>query len=114
MKLKPNNIEFATFSDGVCDIYYEDNEGNKEYKYNSLGFTNRVLGYNRYFTAKANQVKVSAVIRIPKVKGIDTHDEIEIRGLGRYSIELIQEIFESNPPCLDLTLKQLEMFEVTK
>lgn len=114
MKLKPNNIEFVSFSDGVCDIYYEDNEGHKEYKYNSLGFTNRVLGYNRYFTAKANQVKVSAVIRIPKVKGIDTHDEIEIRGLGRYSIELIQEIFESNPPCLDLTLKQLEMFEVTK
>lgn len=114
MKLKPNNIEFVSFSDGVCDIYYEDNEGNKEYKYNSLGFTNRVLGYNRYFTAKANQVKVNAVIRIPKVYGIDTHDEIEIRGVGRYSVELIQEIFESNPPCLDLTLKQLEMFEVTK
>lgn len=114
MKLKANNIEFVSFSDGVCDIYYEDNEGNKEYKYNSLGFTNRVLGYNRYFTAKANQVKVNAVIRIPKVNGIDTHDEIEIRGVGRYSIELIQEIFESNPPCLDLTLKQLEIFEVNK
>lgn len=114
MKLKPNNIEFVSFSDGVCDIYYEDNEGNKEYKYISLGFSNRVLGYNRYFTARANQVKVNAVIRIPKVSGIDTHDEVEIRGVGKYSIELIQEIFETNPPCLDLTLKQLEMFEVNK
>lgn len=113
MKLKPNNIEFISFSDGICDIYSEDNEGDIEYKYTSLGFTNRVLGYNRYFTASANQVKVNAVIRIPKVYGIDNHDILEIVGLGKYSIELIQEIFESNPPCLDLTLKQLEMFEVT-
>lgn len=112
MKIKLNNIEFTSFSDGICDIYCEDNEGNKVYKYNSLGFENRVLGYNRYFTAKANQVRVNAVIRIPKVIGLDIHDNVEIRGIGKYSIELIQEIFESNPPCLDLTLKQLEMFEV--
>lgn len=109
MKIK-TKMEFVSFNDGICDIYCEDEEGNKEYKYYSLGFSNRVLGFNRFFTAKANQVKVNAVIRIPKISGVDNHDTVEIIGAGKYSIELVQEIFESNPPCLDLTLKQLEVF----
>lgn len=112
MRVKNKNIEFVSFSDGVCDIYYEDEEGNKTYKYKSLGLSKRVLGFNRFFTAKASQVKVNAVIRIPKIPGIDNHDNVEIKGCGRYSIELIQEIFDTNPQSIDLTLKQLEMFEV--
>jgi len=112
MKIKVPNIQFISFNDGVCDIYYEDEEENKIYKYKTLGFTKRVLGFNRFFVAKANQVRVNSVIRIPKIQGINNHDNVEIRGLGRYSIELIQEINDVNPPSLDLTLKQLEMFEV--
>lgn len=111
MKIK-TDIEFISFSDGICDIYTEDEEKNKTYKYNSLGFTQRVLGFNRYFTASANQVKVNAVIRVPKVPNINNHDIVEIKGKGRYSIELLQEITDTNPPSIDLTLKQLEMFEV--
>ena len=114
MKIKNNNIEFISFSDGICDIYYEDEEGNKTYKYKGLGLSKRVLGFNRFFTAKANQVKVNLVIRVQRVLGLDIHDNVEIKGLGKYSIELIQEIFEVNPPSIDLTLKQLEMFEVKK
>lgn len=112
MKIKADNIEFISFSDGVCDIYTEDEEGNKTYKYNGLGFSNRVLGYNRAFAAKAAQVQANAVIRIPQVSGIDMHDTLEIKGLGKYDIELVQNIFNTNPLSIDLTLKQLEMFEV--
>ncbi|WP_143316869.1 hypothetical protein [Clostridium sp. HBUAS56017] len=113
MKIKVNNIEFTSFSDGICDIYYEDEEGNKTYKYNNLGFQNRVLGFGRHYAAKAVQVQTNAVIRISQVPGIDNHDILEIKGVGRYDIELVQNIFESNPPSIDLTLKQLEMFKVT-
>ena len=112
MKIKTNNIEFISFNDGVCDIYSEDEEGNKSYKYRSLGFTNRVLGLNRHYAARAAQVQTNSVIRIPQLPGVDNHDTVEIKGLGRYDIELIQNIFESNPLSMDLTLRQLEMFVV--
>jgi hypothetical protein len=107
-------IEFISFSDGVCDIYEETEEGEKKYKYRSLGYTERTLGYKRYFAAKAAQVQTNAVIRIPEVKGINSHDTLVINGIGRYDIELIQRVNDSNPICLDLTLRQLEMFEVSK
>lgn len=108
------NIEFVSFSDGVCDIYEETEEGEKNYKYRNLGYTERTLGYKRYFAAKAAQVQANAVIRIPEVKGINNHDTLVIEGIGRYDIELIQKVNDSNPRCLDLTLRQLEMFEVAK
>ncbi|MCT8978657.1 hypothetical protein N4T77_18875 [Clostridium sp. CX1] len=114
MKIKTDNIEFISFSDGVCDIYTEDEEGTRTNKYIGLGFNNRVLGYNRVFAAKSAQVQANAVIRVQQVFGIDMHDTLEIRGLGKYDIELLQNIFETNPPSIDLTLRQLEMFEVVK
>lgn len=112
MKIKLPNIEFTSFSDGICDIYSKDEEGNKIYKHEGLGFSNRVLGFNRHYAAKAVQVQANAVIRIPQVPGIDLHDTLEIKNLGRYDIELAQNIFDSNPPSINLTLRQLEMFEV--
>lgn len=110
MKIKMDNIEFVSFADGVCDVYTEDEEGTPTYKYKGLGFTNRVLGFNRAFAAQAVQVKANAVIRIPQLKNIDAHDTVEIKGIGKYDIELVQNIFDTNPPSLDLTLRQLEMF----
>lgn len=108
-----NKIEFLSFTDGICDIYEENDDGEKNYKYRGLGFTERVLGYKRYFAAKAAQVQTNAVIRIPDIKGINIHDTLEIKGVGRYNIELIQNVSDSNPKSLDLTLRQLEIFEVT-
>lgn len=114
MKIKVDNIEFVSFSDGICDIYSEDENGIRiNNKYSRLGFSNRFLGYNRAFAAKVAQVQVNAVIRIPQVIGINNHDYVDIRGKGKYIIELIQPVFDSNPLGHDLTLRQLEMFEVT-
>lgn len=111
MKIK-TDTEFVSFNDGVCDIYATDEEGKITYKHKGLGYSNRVLGYNRVFAAKAVQVQTNAVIRIPLVIGIDIHDTLEIKGLGKYDIELTQIMFDTNPPSLDLTLRQLEMFTV--
>lgn len=111
MKIK-TETEFIAFSDGVCDIYTVNEDGTKTTKYTGLGFSNRVLGFSRAFAAKAAQVQVNAVIRIPRVPGVDNHDTVEIRGVGKYDVELAQIIFDSNPPSIDLTLKQLEMFTV--
>lgn len=110
MKIKVNNIEFVSFSDGICDIYTEDEEGNKIYRYRNLGYSDRILGFKRAYTAKSVQSKANAVIRIPKLPGIDNHDTLEIRDKGRYEIEMIQVFNETNPPSIDLTLSQLEVY----
>lgn len=110
MDIKNKNIEFTSFSDGVCDIYSENEYGEKQYKYRSLVFDNRTLGYNRYFVAKSVNVQVNRVIRIPQITGIDNYDMIEIRGFGIYRIEMIQMIYNTNPLSMDLTLKQLEIW----
>lgn len=112
MKIKIPNIEFSCFKDGLCDIYTEDEEGNKSYKFRGLGFEKRVLGFGRHYAAKAVQVRTDSVIRVPKLPGIDSHDTLKITNLGKYDIEFIQDILDSNPLSLDLTLRQLEMFEV--
>jgi hypothetical protein len=112
MKIK-TDTEFISFSDGVCDIYTVDDAGEKTDKYPALCFSNRVLGFKRYYAAAANQAQINRVIRVPQISGIEIHDTAEISGVGKYDIDLVQYIYDTNPPCIDLTLRQLEMFEVT-
>jgi len=103
MKIK-TDTEFVSFSDGVCDIYTTGYEGERlANKYTSLGFNNRVLGFKRYFDAAARQIDINRVIRIPQLSGIDNHDYVEIDGKP-YGIKMVQEIYDTNPPCIDLTL----------
>lgn len=109
MKIK-QSTEFVSFSDGVCNIYTEDDDGNKVYKYSGLAFSNQILGYNRIFAAKAVQVQANAVIKIPNVPGIDNHNKVEINGVGKYNVEAVQIKFDTNPQSIDLTLRQLEMW----
>lgn len=109
MKIRTPNIDFISFNEGVCNIYSEDEEDNEVIKYKSVCFSEKVLGLRRYYTAKAAQSNVNRVIAVPLLSNIDNHDKIIIEKQV-YSIELIQPKRETNPPSLDLTLKQLEMF----
>lgn len=103
MKIK-TSTEFVAFSDGVCNIYALDDDEEKAYKYKNLGFTNRILGFKRFFEAEGNKMAISKVIRIPQVSNIDTYDHVEI-GNDAYDIKIIQEMYNTNPPSLDLTLQ---------
>ena len=102
MKIK-TDVEFVAFNDGVCNIYYEDEEGAKAVKYTSLGFSNRILGFKRYYEAAANQIDINRVIRIPQVGNIDNYDFVEI-DLVKYGVKMVQQIYDTNPPSIDLTL----------
>lgn len=106
MKIRVPNIEFESFSDGICDIYTE-NDDDKEpiSKYKGLGFTERILGYKRYFTANSVQLEINRLIRIPKLINIDTYDKVKI-GEAEYNIILIQDIKDSNPLSIDLNLQR--------
>lgn len=108
MKIKVPNIQFIAFNDGICDIYTEDEEGNKTYKYEKLNFSNKTLGYGRYFTALSENIKVDRVIKIPLVTNINSQDICSI-GNNVFSIELIQETDDTNPRSMILTLKGLSI-----
>ena len=111
MKIPNRKHEFQAFKDGICDIYAEDEEGQKTYKYTGLNFDKRVLGFNRHYAAKAVQVQTDMIIRIPLVSNINNYDLLTIKGIGKFSIEFVQDKYECNPPSLDLTLRQLEVHE---
>ncbi|MCB2311610.1 hypothetical protein LGL55_10605 [Clostridium tagluense] len=105
MKIKMDT-EFISFGDGVCNIYtIDDKKVRLDNKYTSLGFNNRVLGVTRYFASMANKMAINNVIRIPKLDNIDTFDRIDINEKS-YDIKIIQVIYDSNPPSIDLTLKE--------
>ncbi|MCL6573155.1 MAG: hypothetical protein K6T88_15970 [Bacillus sp. (in: Bacteria)] len=104
MKIKIGNIEFSTFNDGICNIFTNDEQEERlPNKYSKLGFSNRVLGFKRYFEASARQIDINRVIRIPQVPGIDNYDFVEIDSVI-YGVKMVQEIYDTNPPCIDLTL----------
>lgn len=103
MKIKMNT-EFISFNDGVCDIYTIPDSGDNIYKYRALGFSNRVLGFKRYFEAAANQMEIAKVIRIPQLNNIDTYDHVIINDIN-YDVKLVQNIYDTNPPSIDLTLQ---------
>ena len=102
MRIK-TNTEFIAFKDGVCKIFYIDEDGIETVKYASLGFDNRILGFKRYYEAAANQVDINRVIRIPQVGGIDNYDFVEIETV-KHGVKMVQPIFDTNPPSIDLTL----------
>lgn len=106
---QPKNIKFIPFNDGLCSIYTEDEEENKIYKVKNIRFSKKTLGYGRYYTAKSTNVKVDRVILIPQLPiEIDSNDYLEIEG-NLYHIELVQEIDNSNPKTLQLTLRKLDI-----
>jgi hypothetical protein len=103
MKIKMDT-EFISFTDGVCNIFTTDDEGERlPNKYSNLGFSKRVLGFKRYFEASARQIDINRVIRIPQLPGIDNYDFVEIDSV-KYGVKMVQEIYDTNPPCIDLTL----------
>jgi len=105
VKIK-TNIEFQAYKDGICNIYSENEDGDKVYKHKNLAFDDRVMGFKRAYAAKSVQSDINRVIRIPLLNGIDNFDVVEILS-NTYYIDLVQQIFDSNPSSIDLTLKKV-------
>ncbi|WP_291634549.1 hypothetical protein [Clostridium sp.] len=104
MKIKIGNIQFTTFSDGICNIFTLDEDGKRvANKHTNLGFDNRVLGFKRYFEASARQIDINRVIRIPQLGNIDNYDFVEINSVI-YGVKMAQPIYDTNPLSMDLTL----------
>jgi hypothetical protein len=100
-----------TYPDGKCRIYSVDNDGVETTIITGLCLENRVLGFTRVFTARSANVDVNRVIRTPYATGFDSRDYLEVFDEGKYEIVMVSTIYDSTPPSLEISLRQLEMFK---
>ena len=98
-------VIFQCFNDGILNIYSTSSNGDvitKPIKYKSIPFENRTIGFQRNFIASQAHVDISDLIRVPKIN-IDKFDVIKKNG-RRFEINQKQEILDTNPRCIQLTL----------
>lgn len=113
MKLKTLTQQF---NDGVINIYSVQNEaaaGNKPknkltIKVKGLRFEERIVGMNRYWTAKQDQAQIEQLIRTQRINSVTVHDVAILNG-QQYDIVQVQYPQEQEPPCMDLSLERLEV-----
>lgn len=104
MKIK-TPLEFMTFRDGVCDIYAVRENKLDVIKAANVNYGNRVIGVNRYYAARAATVKIHRLIQIPVQHTVTPQDNVVIGG-ERYEIEQLQELRDTCPPVMVLTLRK--------
>ena len=108
----------APFADGVLKVYVVKNDAPKgkmpvlklELK-QTLRFERRIVGMGRHYAALQAQVKIEAVLRVPRLEGISARD-IVICDSGpeagkMFRIEQIQHPLEF-PLVMDITLTRTE------
>lgn len=108
-----------TFNSGVVQIFRLENlaeKGNmpdeKLVLKQVLRYHERTVGYGRFYTAMQQNVKISKVIRCPKVEGLSEKDtDILIAVLvdgHQYKVAQMQYPEDIKPPVMDLTLERVK------
>lgn len=97
--------KIQTFLDGTCDLYAQDENGKQKLVRETVPYQLRTVGSRRFFEAAQIGHTISRVIRIPDV-GMALNDcFVTIRG-QTYQVLQAQEIMDTNPRCLQLSLEQ--------
>ena len=97
--------KIQTFLDGACDLYAQDENGNTRLVRRNLPYQLRTVGSKRFFEAAQIGHTISRVIRIPDI-GMALNDcQVSIRGTT-FQVLQMQEIMDSCPRCLQLSLEQ--------
>ena len=73
----------------------------------SLRFKQKTLGFNRVYVESQNDIKVDNLIRCPLLKTIKALDIAIIDG-EQYRVMRIQEIEDTRPKVMDMTLERLD------
>lgn len=73
----------------------------------SLRFKQRTLGFNRVYVESQNDIQVDNLIRCPLLKTIEALDIAVING-EQYRVKRIQEIEDTRPRVMDLSLERLD------
>lgn len=93
------------FLHGQCDIVGSDCYGQHQVWRGGVPFELRTVGSKRYHEAEMAGHSVSKVIRVPEL-GMPLNNCSVVIGADEYQIVQVQEIMDSNPRCLQLSLEQ--------
>lgn len=98
-------LKIQTFLDGCCDILGPDEDGREVKLFENIPFDLRTVGSKRFFEAAQIGHTISRVIRIPDVGRAVNDCSVNIRG-ATFQILQAQEIMDTCPRCLQLSLEQ--------
>lgn len=101
--MEPTKIQ--TFLDGTCDLYAQDENGKQKLVRENVPYQLRTVGSRRFFEAAQIGHTISRVIRIPDV-GMALNDCFVTILWQTYQVLQAQEIMDTNPRCLQLSLEQ--------
>ena len=59
------NMTFEKFNDGIVAIYEIDDDGNAGTQKEKLRFSEKTVGYNRYYEAMTAKVQIDKLLRVP-------------------------------------------------
>lgn len=97
--------KIQTFLDGTCDVYAQGENADTLLVRQHVPYQLRTVGSKRFFEAAQIGHTISRVIRIPDI-GMALNDcQVTIRG-QTYQVLQTQEIMDSCPRCLQLSLEQ--------
>lgn len=74
----------------------------------TLRYKERTVGLQRYWTALQANVRVSYVLRCPRLRDISAQDVAIPNDGKQYRIVQIQYPEDADPPVMDLTLEELK------
>ena len=102
--------KIQTFLDGLCAIFGQDENGKQKLVRGNVPYQLRTVGSRRFFEAAQIGHTISRVIRVPKI-GRDLNDcQVVIHDGSEkgqlYQILQAQEIMDTKPRCLQLSLEQ--------
>lgn len=96
---------FEAFQSGIVKIYQTDTSDRPmDTPKLRARFQDRVIGNQRYYLARAAGVQISRLIRVPFTAAVTPEDDAVIDGC-LYDIKRVQPVFDTKPPCIDLTLQ---------
>lgn len=97
-------VQFETFNDGACSLWQLDRARKPTLLLGNVRFQNRTIGIKRNFEAEQAGHTVQKLIRIPRMDFIKPGVFVVI-GSQQYTVLQAQNIYDTIPECMDLTLE---------
>lgn len=99
---------FESFQDGLVSFWGLDEKRRPVPLLSPVRFQNRVMGSVRYYEAELAGHRLEKLIRIPQAAALSAPLDgcFAVIGEKQYKIARIQEISDTIPPCVDLSLEQ--------
>lgn len=103
MPMQKNAVTCERFNDGIVNICEIDDDGNAGRCKEKLRFSEKTVGYNRFYEAMTAKVQIDKLIRVPFQRWLTT-EYVAVIGSDVYEIHQVQTIADSFPKSTALSL----------